>query len=378
MGRQPCCDKVGLKKGPWTAEEDRKLVDFIIKNGHCCWRTVPKLAGNLTIYCSIYIYIYIYLWAKIAAHLPGRTDNEIKNYWNTHIKKKLKRMGIDPLTHQPIADAQPAQQSQVPLITVEVPEDAGDVETQPIPITALAMVAPAEEPRRVPPGFEPPTFNKDPHCIKVMKQKVSDRAMSSGSTNQSEVTYILEDDKSTDSCAQGIPSRLGFNTLSMFGEDVKASDPETSCKMPEKQLVLEYNEKLDAGQSWDSVAGNNNPMLLEHQETAQLMLQTEENLWEFADLVGCFNKGNPNGEDGMDCANVVAMEPQGLKWAVSHEPTMDMLVTGSIFTPGEGNNAPLWLQPADPLPAPWEGANASSNQAFYPALRRLAASLDSI
>jgi hypothetical protein len=48
MGRQPCCDKVGLKKGPWTAEEDKKLINFILTNGQCCWRAVPKLAGLLS------------------------------------------------------------------------------------------------------------------------------------------------------------------------------------------------------------------------------------------------------------------------------------------------------------------------------------------
>lgn len=41
-------------------------------------------------------------WSKIAARLPGRTDNEIKNHWNTHIKKKLLKMGIDPATHEPL------------------------------------------------------------------------------------------------------------------------------------------------------------------------------------------------------------------------------------------------------------------------------------
>ncbi|GFQ00174.1 protein odorant1, partial [Phtheirospermum japonicum] len=46
-GRQPCCDKVGLKKGPWTAEEDKKLINFILNNGQCCWRVVPKLARLL-------------------------------------------------------------------------------------------------------------------------------------------------------------------------------------------------------------------------------------------------------------------------------------------------------------------------------------------
>jgi myb proto-oncogene protein len=46
MGRTPCCDKMGLKKGPWTTEEDEILVNFIKKNGgHGSWRSLPKLAG---------------------------------------------------------------------------------------------------------------------------------------------------------------------------------------------------------------------------------------------------------------------------------------------------------------------------------------------
>ena len=47
MGRQPCCDKQGVKRGPWTAEEDKKLISFILTHGRCCWRAVPKLAGLL-------------------------------------------------------------------------------------------------------------------------------------------------------------------------------------------------------------------------------------------------------------------------------------------------------------------------------------------
>ncbi|KAL3525020.1 hypothetical protein ACH5RR_013392 [Cinchona calisaya] len=127
MGRQPCCDKVGLKKGPWTADEDKKLITFILSNGQCCWRAVPKLAGLLRCGKSCRLRWTNYLrpdlkrgllseyeekmvidlhaqlgnrWSKIASHLPGRTDNEIKNHWNTHIKKKLKKMGIDPVTHK--------------------------------------------------------------------------------------------------------------------------------------------------------------------------------------------------------------------------------------------------------------------------------------
>lgn len=45
-------------------------------------------------------------WSAIAAHLPGRTDNEIKNYWNTHLKKRLLQMGIDPVTHKARAASQ--------------------------------------------------------------------------------------------------------------------------------------------------------------------------------------------------------------------------------------------------------------------------------
>ncbi|XP_022958078.1 protein ODORANT1-like [Cucurbita moschata] len=129
MGRQPCCDKLGVKKGPWTADEDNKLINFILTNGQCCWRAVPKLAGlrrcgkscrlRWTNYLrpdlkrgllseaeeQLVIDLHARLgnrWSKIAARLPGRTDNEIKNHWNTHLKKKLIKMGIDPVTHEPL------------------------------------------------------------------------------------------------------------------------------------------------------------------------------------------------------------------------------------------------------------------------------------
>ena len=50
MGKSPCCDKDGLKKGPWTPEEDQKLIDYIKKQGHGRWRTLPKNAGIILLF----------------------------------------------------------------------------------------------------------------------------------------------------------------------------------------------------------------------------------------------------------------------------------------------------------------------------------------
>ncbi|XP_019165639.1 PREDICTED: myb-related protein 308-like [Ipomoea nil] len=154
MGRSPCCEKAHTNKGAWTKEEDERLIAYIKAHGEGCWRSLPKAAGLLRCGKSCRLRWINYLrpdlkrgnftheedeliiklhsllgnkWSLIAGRLPGRTDNEIKNYWNTHIRRKLLSRGIDPTTHRPInggaAEAKETTATTISFGAVK-PEDA--------------------------------------------------------------------------------------------------------------------------------------------------------------------------------------------------------------------------------------------------------------
>ncbi|CAM0906934.1 unnamed protein product [Alopecurus aequalis] len=133
MSKRSCGPKKRLRRGLWSPEEDEKLMNHIAKYGNGCWSSVPKIAGLERCGKScrlrwinylrpdlkrgafsqeeedLIIHLHSILgnkWSQIAAQLPGRTDNEVKNFWNSFIKKKLRQRGIDPATHKPLAAAE--------------------------------------------------------------------------------------------------------------------------------------------------------------------------------------------------------------------------------------------------------------------------------
>lgn len=145
MGRSPCCEKAHTNKGAWTKEEDQRLINYIRAHGEGCWRSLPKSAGLSRCGKSCRLRWINYLrpdlkrgnfteeedeliiklhsllgnkWSVIAGRLPGRTDNEIKNYWNTHIKRKLISRGIDPQTHRPLNAASNSATTAVTTTTL--------------------------------------------------------------------------------------------------------------------------------------------------------------------------------------------------------------------------------------------------------------------
>ncbi|CAA6671390.1 unnamed protein product [Spirodela intermedia] len=154
------CEKQTINRGAWSSQEDEKLVKYICTHGEGRWRTIPKAAGLLRCGKSCRLRWINYLrpdikrgnftededdliiklhallgnrWSLIAGRLPGRTDNEIKNHWNSRLSRKLIRMGVDrskprwisrvPRAEDPALTSETCKSS--PLCRDRVPDDGG-------------------------------------------------------------------------------------------------------------------------------------------------------------------------------------------------------------------------------------------------------------
>lgn len=175
MGRAPCCDKASVKRGPWSPEEDEQLRSYVQSHGiGGNWIALPQKAGlnrcgkscrlrwlnylrpdikhggyteqEDHIICSLYNSIGS-RWSIIASKLPGRTDNDVKNYWNTKLKKKA--MGAVQPRAAASAPSQCTSSAMAPALSPassSVTSSSGDACFAPAATTTTTMYPPPTTP----------------------------------------------------------------------------------------------------------------------------------------------------------------------------------------------------------------------------------------
>ncbi|CAN6578138.1 unnamed protein product [Malus baccata var. baccata] len=238
-----------IKRGAWTPEEDRKLLAYIQLHGHGSWRSLSQKAGlkrcgkscrlrwrnylrpdikrgNFSLHeDQTIIQLHALLgnrWSAIATHLPKRTDNEIKNYWNTHLKKRLAKIGLDPATHKPkaailgSANGDPKNLSNLSHIaqweSARIQAEARFVKESKLRMHASAPAASLSDEHH---QFAPPLV---PQCLDILRASAWESLISM-SKSSSRSAALIDDTNGQGNVSFGDHHHVHDHGVNMVGQD---------------------------------------------------------------------------------------------------------------------------------------------------------------
>ncbi|KAL8166951.1 hypothetical protein V2J09_008450 [Rumex salicifolius] len=334
---------VVLKKGPWSAAEDKILIEYVREHGEGNWNAVQRntalqrcgkscrlrwanhLRPNLKkgAFSSEEERLIIDLhsklgnkWARISAQLPGRTDNEVKNYWNTRVKRRL-RQGLPLYPHnrqspQSLSSLPPPPPQQQPSSPPPAP---------PLPVSLSHLKTPFLDPTSLPfPApffsFNNPSFLSNPPPEFLIQPCFSNLGFSSQHPIQTHVElqhpnplelgfdYKLElpsnqfcpnlagdDDDDVDDCEAGDGTKFYPNVSERSNYNNNSGLLDALLEEAQSRAATARNLKKDCldGDQWDSIYGNSSSGEGEDKGDAKIEEQDEHSYYTNDDLSSILN-----------------------------------------------------------------------------------------